>query len=335
MLALRLLLAGIFAVAGAAKLRDPQGSRRALEEFGVPAPLSRPGGLVLPLAELAVALALVVPGSARWGAIAAAALLGVFVAAIANALRQGRAPDCHCFGQVHSEPAGRGTLVRNAVLIGVAGTVAAAGPGPAVHDWIAARSALELAAAAVALVAAALAARELGRWSAERRKKAAILRGFEIKYGSSGLPIGSPAPEFALPAVGGQVSTLGELCGPGLPVVLVFVHPECGPCRQLLPRLAEWHDRLAQEVRIAVLSQGNVEENASLAQDYGFHDVLVEERGEVYQAYGLRQGTPSAVVVDPDRTIASVGAAGDLAVEELIRLTLRRTASARPAGVAA
>ena len=130
MLVLRLLLAGVFAVAGVAKLLDAEGSRRALRDFGVSQRLSRPLGLLLPLAELAIAAALVVPDSARWAAIAAAALLAVFVVAIANALRQGRAPDCHCFGQVHSEPAGRGTLARNAILIGVAGAVAArAGSG--------------------------------------------------------------------------------------------------------------------------------------------------------------------------------------------------------------
>jgi uncharacterized membrane protein YphA (DoxX/SURF4 family)/peroxiredoxin len=326
-LALRLLLAGVFAVAGVAKLLDPEGSRRALRDFGLSPRLSRPGGVLLPLAELAIAAALVFPDSARWGAIAAGGLLCVFVVAIANALRQGRAPDCHCFGQVHSEPAGRGTLARNAILIAVAGAVAAAGPGPGVHTWVSDRSALELVAAAVLLAAAAVAARMLHRWRDDRRRKAAILRGFEAKFGTSGLPIGSPAPDFTLSQMGGDHRTLEALCEPGLPVVLVFVHPECGPCRTLLPKLADWRARLARQVTIAVLSQGSVDENKPLQKEYGLGDLLLQERGEVYQAYGLHQGTPSAVVVGPDRRIASVGAAGDFAVEELIRLTLRREGS--------
>ena len=127
-LALSLLLAGVFAVAGVAKLRDAEGSRQALEDFGVPARFSRVGGVLLPLIEIAVAIALMVPATARWAALAAAALLAAFMVAIANAMRQGRAPDCHCFGQLHSEPAGRSTLVRNAVLLAMAGIVAAFGP---------------------------------------------------------------------------------------------------------------------------------------------------------------------------------------------------------------
>jgi uncharacterized membrane protein YphA (DoxX/SURF4 family)/thiol-disulfide isomerase/thioredoxin len=326
-LALSLLLAGVFAVAGVAKLMDLAGSRQALEDFGVPARLARPGGLLLPLAEIAIAVVLVFPASARWGAVAAAVLLGVFVVAIANALRQGRAPDCHCFGQVHSEPAGRGTLARNAILIAVAGAVAGAGPGPAVHTWVSDRSALELVAVAIALAAAAVAARMLHRWRDDRRRKAAILRGFEAKFGTSGLPLGSPAPDFTLSEMGGDHRTLGALCDRGLPVVLVFVHPECGPCRSLLPKLADWRARLARQVTIAVLSEGGADENKPLQEEYGLGDLLLQERGEVYQAYGLHQGTPSAVVVGPDRRIASVGAAGDFAVEELIRLTLRHKGS--------
>jgi uncharacterized membrane protein YphA (DoxX/SURF4 family) len=51
----RLLLALVFAVAGLAKLLDREGSRRTIVDFGVPSALAAPLGLVLPLAELAVA----------------------------------------------------------------------------------------------------------------------------------------------------------------------------------------------------------------------------------------------------------------------------------------
>ena len=44
-----------------------------------------------------------------WLAFAAivAALLLAFVGGIAFNMARGNAPDCHCFGQLHSEPAGR------------------------------------------------------------------------------------------------------------------------------------------------------------------------------------------------------------------------------------
>lgn len=327
MLALRLLLAAVFAVAGAAKLRDADGSRGALEDFGVPSRLAGPGGVLLPLAEIAIAVGLLFPPSARWAALAAVVLLAAFVGAIANALAHGRTPDCHCFGQLHSEPAGRSTLARNVVLIAVAAAVAVFGPGPAVHSWIAERSAGELAVLAVSLAAAALAAYQLAEWSrrrARRRKKEYAITQLAATYEPSGLPVGSPAPAFTLPGADGEPRTLESLCALGRPVVLVFVHPDCIPCRLLLPRVAEWRSRLAADVTIAVISNGSVEDNESLLNEHGIDDYLLQQNGETYIAYELRQGTPSAVVVDPHRRIASSGVAGEFAIEELIRLTLRR-----------
>ena len=45
----RLLLAAVFLVAGIAKLADLAGSRQALRDFGVPARLANPFGVLLPL----------------------------------------------------------------------------------------------------------------------------------------------------------------------------------------------------------------------------------------------------------------------------------------------
>jgi len=51
----RLVLAGVFTLAGVAKLSDLKGSRRAIINFGVPSAIAAPLGLLLPLAELTVA----------------------------------------------------------------------------------------------------------------------------------------------------------------------------------------------------------------------------------------------------------------------------------------
>jgi uncharacterized membrane protein YphA (DoxX/SURF4 family) len=127
LLACRLGLAAVFATAGLAKLADLEGSRSASREFGVPAPIAAAFGTLLPLAELATAAALIPNASARWGALAALVLLLGFIGGISNALARGREPDCHCFGQVHSEPASWKTLARNIGLGGVAAFVLAAG----------------------------------------------------------------------------------------------------------------------------------------------------------------------------------------------------------------
>src|SRR5205085_4039775 len=135
----RLLLAVVFVVAGLAKLADLAGSRQALRDFGVPALLAAPFGLLLPLAELAVAIALIPTVSAWWGALGALILLLLFVAGISYNLARGRQPECHCFGQLHSAPAGWPTLVRNLVLAAIAGFVVGLGrvnAGPSVVSWL-------------------------------------------------------------------------------------------------------------------------------------------------------------------------------------------------------
>src|SRR5918997_3363420 len=136
----RLLLAVVFVAAGVAKLADREGSRRAIADFGVPVALAAPLGTLLPLAELAVAAALIPTATVLWGALGALALLLLFVAGIGANLARGRRPDCHCFGQLHSTPVGWSTLARNGVLAVVAALLVWRGlegdVGPSVVGWI-------------------------------------------------------------------------------------------------------------------------------------------------------------------------------------------------------
>jgi uncharacterized membrane protein YphA (DoxX/SURF4 family) len=55
LLIMRLLLAVVFGLAGVAKLADRTGSRQAVIDFGLRTSLATPLGILLPLAELAVA----------------------------------------------------------------------------------------------------------------------------------------------------------------------------------------------------------------------------------------------------------------------------------------
>ena len=69
LLCVRLLLCVVFLIAGLAKLADLAGSRQALRDFGVPAVLADPFGVLLPVAELAVAVALMLAVTAWWAAL--------------------------------------------------------------------------------------------------------------------------------------------------------------------------------------------------------------------------------------------------------------------------
>lgn len=121
LLVARLVLAAVFALAGAAKLADLPGSRAAVEGFGVPRALAAPIGTLLPFAELATAALLVPEATAGVGAAAALGLLLAFSVGIASSVARGEAPDCHCFGQLRARPAGPPALGRNFALALLAG----------------------------------------------------------------------------------------------------------------------------------------------------------------------------------------------------------------------
>jgi thiol-disulfide isomerase/thioredoxin len=321
-LALRTLLAVVFVTAGVGKLLDLAGSRQAMRDFGVPERLVGIAAILLPFAELATGMALLFRPSARWAAVAALLLLAVFIAGIARALARGEQPDCHCFGQIHSAPAGPVTLARNAVLASCAAVVLAYGPGPAADTWVRARNPSQLAAIAFGICAVVAVAyawsvrRDLHRLARDldTARKAAAL-------GRAGLPVGSDAPAFALPDLQGERITLTTLLDRGKPVLLMFMSPACGPCAALLPRVHEWQQTLRERLTIAVLSMGTIEENA-VFEEQGLDDVLRQNEMEVAKLFGVT-GTPSALIVARDGKIASNRAETEFGIEPLVRLALR------------
>jgi thiol-disulfide isomerase/thioredoxin/uncharacterized membrane protein YphA (DoxX/SURF4 family) len=326
LLAAQLLLAAVFALAGVSKLLDVNGSRRAMAEFGLPRRAASVAGLLLPLAELAIATGLVLHATARWAAVAAFLLLAAFIGGIANAMLRGRAPDCNCFGQVHSAPAGRLTLARNAVLAVLAAFVVVGGPAPAVDAWVP-------VAIGVAVTAVAVAAWALRRRSSKRAREAALAAALAAPDPEhEGLPAGSIAPAFALPDVRGGTQTLESLRRLGRPVMLQFTDLSCAPCREFLPSVARWQSALAERVTIALVVSGNLGDRAEW-DTYGVDNVLLDTSGEVIDAFRVL-GTPSSVGVWPDGTIAAAPAGGMHMPEVLMRILLRGRAAREDGSVA-
>jgi uncharacterized membrane protein YphA (DoxX/SURF4 family)/thiol-disulfide isomerase/thioredoxin len=286
-------LSAVLATAGVAKLRDRDGSRDAIAGFGVPASLVAPLALVVPVAELASALALLAGPARTSGALGALVLLVAFSLAIAWNLARGRRPDCHCFGQLHSSPAGPRALARNAALITLAGLVAGnADP------------------ASTALAAAGGFAIFAVGWALSRRAAP------DARSGRTDLAIGTPAPGFELPALEGTTVSMRSLLKRGRPTLLVFSDPHCGPCQELAPDVAEWQRLYADELTVAVVEQGDGS-RTHREDEHGRRSVLLQSGTEVADAYGAR-GTPSAVLVGTDGRVASPVAGGSAAIEELV-----------------
>jgi methylamine dehydrogenase accessory protein MauD len=326
------VLAVVFAVAAIGKLRDLAGSRQAMRDFGVPVRLAPVAGLLLPLAEILTALALVFSPSARVGALAAFLLLLTFIAGIAAALRRGYTPDCHCFGQIHSSPAGARTLIRNGILAALAAFVVVEGPGPAVDTWVSNRTGAELAAVGTGIAAVAFGLLALQLWLERRTMSRDLVRAQRQAAGAPpGIPVGSPAPEFSLPGLSGDSVTLATLRERGLPILLVFVSPSCGSCVELLPKLGRWQVTLAERLTLVLVSQGTAQQNQPIADEHGFDDILMQREYEVGEDYRIR-ATPSAVIVTPDGTVASNPAESVFGIEPMLRLALREGTTALAEG---
>src|SRR5258705_334888 len=73
-----------------------------------------------------------------------------------------------------------------------------------------------------------------------------------------GLPLGTDAPAFQLPAYRRVSTSLAELLEPGKPVLLIFSNPNCGPCAALFGELAQWQRTYPEQVTMAVLTQGTL-----------------------------------------------------------------------------
>jgi methylamine dehydrogenase accessory protein MauD len=331
----RFILAAVFLLAGVAKLADLKGTRAAVRDFGVPARLAATLGGLLPAIEIAIAALLVSVRLSWYGAWAAAALLGIFLLAIAVNLILGRKPDCHCFGQLHSAPVSGTTLVRNALLAALAGWLVWMGrpqSGPDLWSWLAS---LDSGGRRIAIITACAACFVLFRIVAGT--KPAETETIESQRSSErpreepaenpipegpfpagiGLPLGTPAPEFELPDLDGRKHSFVSVREPGKPVLLVFSSPYCKPCQTLLPNLGRWEREHAESLKIILISRGAVEENRTKVKDTGISRVLLQRGFEVASAYDCN-ATPSAVLIDAEGVIRSELAVGGPAIKQLI-----------------
>jgi peroxiredoxin len=337
----RLLLALIFVIAGVTKLSDRGGSRQALVDFGLPAAVASPLGTLLPLTELTVAAALIPAATAWWGASGALALLLLFVAGISINLARGRRPDCHCFGQLHSAPAGWKTLARNGVLAAIAGFVVwegyDGGAGPSAVAWLGALSIGQLLGLLGGVLVLALLAGQWGFLFHLLRQNGRLLVRLEALettlaegggvvapsqngtplHQAEGLPVGSSAPDFNLSGLHGETLTLEALRAPGKPVMMFFTDPGCGPCNALLPEVGRWQEEHAQKLSLALVSRGEVEENKTKGSEHGLKNVLLQKDWEVSESYEVR-GTPSAVLIAPDGKVASPVTGGAEGIRALL-----------------
>lgn len=331
LLLVRLVLFGVFLLAGATKLVNLAGFRKVLPEFGIPRSLSGPVAVVLPIAELILAAVLIPAKLAWYGACGALALFTIFILAIGFTMWRGRNPDCNCFGQLYSAPVGLSTVIRNAILAAFALSLVAAGryhSGLELWTWLGSLQGNQRKSAVVSgFIILVCFLFVLGRARPEISDEPESMRSEPEDESAAtsdmpaaqgiGLPIGAPAPEFELVSLNGETCSLQSLRDGGKRVLLIFSSPYCDPCAALVPQLLRWMSEMQNLPNIVFISRGSAKDNLAKLKGFEPSKVLLQRTFEVSDAYD-NISTPSGVLVDGEGRIQSGLSVGRDAIRELL-----------------
>jgi thiol-disulfide isomerase/thioredoxin/uncharacterized membrane protein YphA (DoxX/SURF4 family) len=333
----RLFLSAIFLLAGVGKLLDLEGSEKAVREFGAPAELAKTFAVALPFAEIVFAVCLLFVETSWLGAIGALLLLLSFIGGMIWQLAQGRAPDCHCFGAIQSEPVSKKSLIRNVVFATLALFLVAQGRDNQGLDIAGASSgensfmSIILGLAVVGLlVAVVFYLKKISEQQTQIMRRIEVLELTAHEGGKSiarddlthpedGLPIGAPAPDFVLPDLNGKPVSFEQFLAARKPLLMFFVSPSCAPCAALLPEIETWQKELKDKVNFVFISSGRAKENAEKfgAAEGEFKRVLLQKDNEVSELF-YAKWTPTALLVNADGNVASAPAFGDVKIRELV-----------------
>ncbi len=338
----RLLLAAVFALAGFGKLADEEGSRKVMKSFGVPDALVAPFAGFLPWVELLTALALLPLATAWFGGWAALTLLLAFSVGIAVNLAKGNAPDCHCFGQLHSEPVSWKVFVRNLALAAVAALIVTKGVGASAFSWLGDLRPVEAILLTVSLITTAIVLATLNAVRHLSEEVTGMKKLIEEDYNApetvereeaappaAGLPVGAPAPGFALATLTGSQQSLEDVLAYGKAVLLLFVSPNCGPCKVLLPLVRMWQRDYADQLTITVISRGTLDEVKGKLGKYEINHVMLQGDATTNDDY-LAPWTPTAVLINTQGRIAHAVATGDAAIRALVNYAVATSTSPVP-----
>ena len=296
-----LTLVAVLLLSGAAKLRDRRATRDAFTALRVPAFV--PAGAAaaaLPWIEVGVGVLLLVAPSGWLVPVGAAtlALMLVYTALIARALRFEEPVECSCFGSIGRHEVDRTTLARNVLLsvLSVAvlwfalddGSVPAAVGDLDDSGWYA------LAAAVAAVVVAVLVVGE------PRRSAVRVTDEELLDYERQAIPFGS------LTFHDGTSASLAEL-GRTQARLLVVLNPSCGPCTRIAERLDGWAARLAPAVGVVAIYPD--QHSASGATEHAPELAAWEPELNVRRVFSV--STPAAILLGADGFLAGGPVTGE------------------------
>jgi peroxiredoxin len=142
----------------------------------------------------------------------------------------------------------------------------------------------------------------------------------ESRLARDGLSVGTAAPGFRLPRVGGGEVALEDYRGQS--VLLVFSDPGCGPCNALAPKLERLH-RQSLDLEILMVSRGSPAANEAKIAEHGLtFPVVLQQHWEISRLYAMF-ATPIGYLLDDHLTVVAPVAKGP---DAIVGLATGRTA---------
>jgi len=332
LLLIRLFLFGIFALAGVGKLLDREGSENSIEDFGVPKTIVSHIAAILPIVEIAIAVSLLFLQTSWYGAIAGTALMVIFIAGMSYQISQGKAPHCHCFGELSDSKVGISSVVRNIVFAAVAAYLVFSGKYsqglPIGNDAAAILQTSLLLSLVIGLIVLISYA---ARFQANQK---ILLRNAELDLVIAGqtkqverqsagnpvdaLPIGAPFPDFSIENVGGVQVTSRSILAANKFVLYLFFGTSCRACRSMVPEIAEFAQRHSDNLQVVIVSNGKGLDNIEKFGEAGAASILLQDSRELALSVNAKW-SPTAIIVRPDGIIASQTTVGEQAIRDLMR----------------
>lgn len=330
LIAAPVLLSIVFAVSGAAKLRDRRGTEDAMVSLRLPMrSLHSLAAALLPLGELLLAVLIWVPVVPLQVAVALAQLILclAYLVIIIRAVRFPEPVDCSCFGTLGAPTVSGATVGRNAILVllAILAVVAAATRGMAQAVLHSPGSLLAWAGMlALTVVLTALTVGVSRRSETSPSMSAATPTSRTAGEGDPSADGSSanddeladyerrPVPHVVVRRPDGELIPVRDLAFERA-TLLVWLSPGCGPCERITPLLAAWRTRLGGAVRVVpVLSRDITTMGDAATERYG-PDVVSDIHLTVAGAFEAH-GSPSAALLGVDGLLAGGPVAGADAV---------------------
>ena len=141
------------------------------------------------------------------------------------------------------------------------------------------------------------------------RQLGVIYLGTAHGVAGDGLDIGTRAPDFALSNLAGEPVSLTTFGG--LPLLLVFGSPNCGPCKGLIPDLNVFSNERREELHVLFLSHGEADATERFAREHGIQVPVASFPDDgLANAYKARV-TPFAFFIDSEGVIQAKGLANN------------------------